>query len=135
TERLDWRTFFSHIQRETAAASMEVEKAEAKAQGKAQGESAVLHHTPKAYALGLVFGAAAAEVVIDGKKHVAVAQLRKDYPAERGGLEVNDILLDINGRGIRSKQDYIEAIDGTSRSLEIKILRNNEILVKKIDLY
>jgi hypothetical protein len=79
--------------------------------------------TPKPPAGGPVFGARAQANNGDG---VLVTQVVPGSPAERMGLEVNDVILSINGRPVASVRDYSEAIDQSPVVLQASVRNHRD---------
>lgn len=77
---------------------------------------------------GPVFGAS-----VQGNKIVNIVA---GSPAANVGLEVNDLLLKINGADIKSAEDFAKAVDasGTTASLEIRDYRTGQIKTINIQL-
>ncbi|MFC1597121.1 caspase family protein [Planctomycetota bacterium] len=61
-------------------------------------------------------GASAVDEVGGG---VRVVQVLPDFPASQAGLQVDDVILRINGQLIRNSRDYSNAVDGSNRQMEI----------------
>jgi serine protease Do len=65
-----------------------------------------------------------------------VMSLTEDMPAEKGGVEVGDVVLEMDGEKVRNTRqliDYVSA-QGPDAEVELEILRNGERLTRNVVL-
>ena len=73
----------------------------------------------KTSARGVVFGGRARAT---GGQGVRITEVVPRSPANNAGLERNDVILEINGRPIRSEADYSQAIDQSGSMMQARVL-------------
>jgi serine protease Do len=73
---------------------------------------------------------------LESRDGAMVTQVLPDRPAEKAGLEIGDILLKVDGQPIRNTRDLIDYVSaqGPDASVELEILRDSEIITKKVTL-
>jgi len=64
-----------------------------------------------------------------------IINVKSDSPAERAGLRVNDVILEIEGRKILSINDYNAAVGSEAGVKNFKILRINDQGEQIIDVF
>lgn len=69
---------------------------------------------------------------LDGMR---IINVKSDSPAEKAGLKVNDVILEIEGRKIQSINDYNGAVGSEAGIKAFKILRINELGERKIEVF
>jgi hypothetical protein len=55
---------------------------------------------------------------------VRIGEIYKGFPGELSGLQIGDVIIEINNRRIAYEQDYDKAVDASDQDMQIKILRN-----------
>jgi len=69
---------------------------------------------------------------------VIVTEVEANSSADRAGLKVGDVILEVNGRSVRSENDIYEVIDNSDLRggdvLELKILRDSRVYSVKLRL-
>lgn len=70
----------------------------------------------------------------EGVKGVRISGVSKNSPAEKGGLEAKDIIVELNGKAIDSIHDYVFSLQAAEPNKEVplKIRRSNEVITLKI---
>ncbi|MDR0338302.1 MAG: PDZ domain-containing protein [Planctomycetaceae bacterium] len=63
-------------------------------------------------------------------------EIISDSPAERSGLEVGDVILEINGKTINTEQDYSDAVDASGKKMQVKLIniRDGKTMTPTIEL-
>lgn len=62
----------------------------------------------------------------EGQKGMKIVMIKSDSPAEKAGLKVKDIILEIEGKSILSINDYNAAIGFEAGTKKMKVLRIEE---------
>ncbi|MDH3402602.1 MAG: trypsin-like peptidase domain-containing protein [Acidobacteriota bacterium] len=65
-----------------------------------------------------------------------VMSLTPDMPAEKGGVEVGDIVLEMDGRAVRNTRELIDYVSaqGPEAEVELEILRNGKKIKREVVL-
>ena len=65
-----------------------------------------------------------------------VASVGKNSPADKAGLKAGDIILEFDGKKIKTMRMLPKAVAGTKvgKSVELKILRNQKLILKRLKL-
>jgi hypothetical protein len=63
-------------------------------------------------------------------------EIINDSPAQRSGLEVGDVILEINGKTINTEQEYSDAVDASEKKMQVKLInvRDNKTITPTIEL-
>ena len=64
-----------------------------------------------------------------------IINVKSDSPAEKAGLKVNDVIIEIEDRKIQSINDYNAAVGLEAGVKTFKILRINELGERKVEIF
>ncbi|MDR1141742.1 MAG: PDZ domain-containing protein [Planctomycetaceae bacterium] len=67
---------------------------------------------------------------------VRMLEIINDSPAQRSGLEVGDVILEINGKTINTEQEYSDAVDASGKKMQVKLInvRDGKTMTPTIEL-
>jgi S1-C subfamily serine protease len=63
-------------------------------------------------------------------------EIIENSPAQRSGLEVGDVILEINGKVINTEKDYSDAVDASGKKMQVKLIntRDGKTITPTIEL-
>ncbi|MDR2754590.1 MAG: PDZ domain-containing protein [Planctomycetaceae bacterium] len=63
-------------------------------------------------------------------------EIIENSPAQRSGLEVGDVILEINGKTINTEQEYSDAVDASGQKMQVKLIntRDGKTITPTIEL-
>jgi S1-C subfamily serine protease len=63
-------------------------------------------------------------------------EIIENSPAQRSGLEVGDVILEINGKVINSEKEYSDAVDASGKKMQVKLIntRDGKTITPTIEL-
>ena len=75
-------------------------------------------------------------IILDDTRGVIITQVLPKSPANKSGLKVGDIILQIDDYKINNEQTLVGVFQEfrTGQTISLKILRDNEELIKKMTL-
>ena len=67
---------------------------------------------------------------------IRVTELIPGSPGERSGLDVGDVILEINGKAVNTEQEYSDAVDASPKQMRLKLKnsRNGNIITGTVEL-
>ncbi|MDR2441083.1 MAG: caspase family protein [Planctomycetaceae bacterium] len=63
-------------------------------------------------------------------------EIIENSPAQRSGLEIGDVILEINGKAINTEKEYSDAIDASEKMMHVKLIniRDGKTITPTIEL-
>jgi hypothetical protein len=129
-----WATFAEHLKRDTSRMYKDVVYEPARAKGEPPEQE---NQVPKVFQVP--GGVAAArpkwrfgvQTFDNGGNGVLVRRVFPDTPAARAGLEDGDVILSINGKALRGRADFADAVDNCDGTITVEVRKSTGEAVKR----
>ncbi len=129
-----WTVFAEHLKRDTARMYRELVYEPARARGetpKQENQIPKIFQVPGGVAAARPKWRFGVQTFDNGGDGVLVRRVFPDTPAARAGLADGDVILSINGKALRGRADFADAVDNCDGTITVEVRKSSGEAVKR----